>query len=113
MNQFSAPIGTIARIGHWNNKRRIVKVPGGWRTMSGTISQHVDPEDFRAGWDVEHFDWVFCEDELPPEGRVVETRSEHGLIQSLKRQGPLWFTPEGTMYVYYTPIAWKDIEDQP
>lgn len=27
--------------------------------------------------------------------------------QKLKRQGNLWFFPDGSMYVYYTPTHWK------
>jgi hypothetical protein len=25
----------------------------------------------------------------------------------LKRQGNLWYTPDGSMYVYYTPTHWR------
>jgi hypothetical protein len=27
--------------------------------------------------------------------------------QTLKRQGRLWFYPDDSMYVYYTPTHWK------
>ena len=27
--------------------------------------------------------------------------------QPLKRQGRLWFCPDGSMYVYYTPTHWR------
>lgn len=27
-------------------------------------------------------------------------------IAQLKRQGNLWFFPDGSMYVYYTPTHW-------
>lgn len=27
--------------------------------------------------------------------------------QTLKRRGKLWFTPDETMYVYYTPTHWR------
>jgi hypothetical protein len=46
-----------------------------------------------------------------PEGVVVETKLQdekgdrnHG---PLKRQGNLWFTPDGAMYVYYTPTHFR------
>lgn len=28
--------------------------------------------------------------------------------QPLKRRGPLWFKPDGSMYVYYSPTHWKE-----
>jgi len=50
-----------------------------------------------------------------PNGVVVETKlhdekgeRNHGL---LKRQGNLWFTPDGAMYVYYTPTHWRYPQD--
>ena len=49
---------------------------------------------------------ISCEVELPPNGLVVETTSPKGLVQRLKRSGSLWFVPDGSMYVYYTPVAW-------
>lgn len=50
MTQTSAPDGTMALLGHPSNNQRIVKVNGNWLYVhSGEI---VDPEDFRAGWDV-------------------------------------------------------------
>jgi hypothetical protein len=51
--------------------------------------------------------WISCEDELPPDGEIVETRSPGGIVQALKRDGGLWFVPDGTIYVYYTPVAWR------
>lgn len=43
---------------------------------------------------------------LPPENEVVMTLSKGGIQQTLKRQGNLWFCPDGSMYVYYTPVYW-------
>lgn len=51
--------------------------------------------------------WTLTENELPPEGVVVETISESGQQQKLKRQGRLWFFPDASMYVYYTPRMWR------
>lgn len=49
----------------------------------------------------------------PPDGVVVETKIDDGKgvrnIQELKRQGRLWFLPDGSMYVYYTPTHWKEL----
>jgi len=45
-----------------------------------------------------------------PEREVVLTKihDEHGERNEalLKRIGNLWFLPDGSMYVYYTPTHW-------
>jgi len=51
--------------------------------------------------------WSLTKNVLPDEGIVVETISEGGQQVKLKRQGRLWFYPDGSMYVYYTPSMWK------
>ena len=55
-------------------------------------------------------DWQAIES--APNGRVVETKIDDakGLRneQPLKRQGNLWFFPDGSMYVYYTPTHWRE-----
>lgn len=58
-------------------------------------------------------DWISCRNQLPPDGRVVETKidgDQYGPrnIQMLKRSGPLWFLPDDSMYVYYTPTHWRE-----
>lgn len=49
-----------------------------------------------------------------PEGVVVMTRinDEHGIrnVQSLKRRGRLWFVPDDSMYVYYSPTEWRSLD---
>jgi hypothetical protein len=54
--------------------------------------------------------WVECVNLLPPEGDVVMTKVDdaEGCCneQELKRSGRLWFFPDGSMYVYYTPTHW-------
>lgn len=56
-------------------------------------------------------DWISTKPDLPPEGVVVETKidDEKGCRneQKLKRQGNLWWTSDGAMYVYYTPTHWR------
>ena len=52
--------------------------------------------------------------ETAPENVEVLTkiRDARGLErneQSLKRRGRLWFVPDGSMYVYYTPTHWKPL----
>lgn len=51
MRQSEAPVGTIATLGHPANQVLIVKSnQTDWRYLyDGSL---VDPEDFRAGWDL-------------------------------------------------------------
>lgn len=53
--------------------------------------------------------WIKTKDRLPEEDAVVLTVSDGGTEQKLKRQGTLWFLPDASMYVYYTPVMWKYI----
>lgn len=56
-------------------------------------------------------EWNWEKIDSAPEGEVVETMiSDIGgerNKQPLKRQGRLWFFPDGSMYVYYTPTHWR------
>ena len=47
---------------------------------------------------------------LPPERKIVETISASGQQTKLMRIGKLWFLPDGSMYVYYTPTFWRESE---
>lgn len=51
--------------------------------------------------------WTRTENGLPPEGVVVDTLSPNGRDTPLIRQGALWFFPDMSMYVYYTPALWR------
>lgn len=47
-----------------------------------------------------------------PEGIEVDTKlddAEFGVrnVQSMIRRGRLWWFPDGSMYVYYTPTHWR------
>ena len=57
-----------------------------------------------------HDEWISITDRLPDEGVLVKTKidDESGVrnFARLKRQGNLWFTSDGKMYVYYTPTHW-------
>jgi hypothetical protein len=57
--------------------------------------------------------WTPTTAELPPDGVVVETKLDdaNGVrnVQPLKRGGRLWFFPDGSMYVYYTPSHWRPV----
>lgn len=56
-------------------------------------------------------DWISVAEKLPPENKIVETRIDDGKYirneQQLMRRENLWFFPDGSMYVYYTPTHWK------
>lgn len=51
--------------------------------------------------------------ESAPEGVEVETRIADAAgernVQSLVRRGRLWFFPDMSMYVYYTPTHWRNL----
>ena len=54
--------------------------------------------------------WTCTGVALPAEGVIVKTKiaDEKGCRnkQTLKRRGNLWFFPDESMYVYYTPTHW-------
>jgi hypothetical protein len=53
--------------------------------------------------------------ETAPENEVVATKIEDALgtrnWQLLIRKGRLWFLPDESMYVYYTPTHWKPMPE--
>lgn len=55
--------------------------------------------------------WNRVDHVLPPENRVVATLSQSGIEQPLKLVGNLWFVPDGSMYVYYTPLHWREVDE--
>lgn len=50
-----------------------------------------------------------------PDGRIVATKIDdaNGCRNEslLKRQGRMWFVPDGSMYVYYTPTHWRELSE--
>lgn len=58
-------------------------------------------------------EWLDCKQLVPEDGLVVLTKIEDEKgernVQKLKRNGNLWFVPDGSMYVYYTPTHWTPI----
>lgn len=59
--------------------------------------------------------WQNVNESLPPNGVVVETKidDDKGVrnVQTLKKSGNLWWYPDGSMYVYYTPTHWRYIKE--
>lgn len=60
-------------------------------------------------------DWISIDKGLPENGRIVLTRIGEGdderNVQTLKREGHLWWAPDGSMYVYYRPTHWRELTD--
>lgn len=56
-------------------------------------------------------DWVNTSVIKPREGEIVDTKidDDKGVRnnQPLKWMLGKWFTPDGAMYVYYTPTHWR------
>jgi hypothetical protein len=56
--------------------------------------------------------WVRVGLRVPENGVLVDTKidDENGVRnqQPLKRSGALWFIPDGSRYVYYTPTHWRE-----
>lgn len=52
--------------------------------------------------------WTRCEDELPPEGEVVETKYPHRLHR-LRYIAGVWESPCGKLRVNYPPTHWRRI----
>ena len=49
-----------------------------------------------------------------PRGVVIETKvhDEHGernIVPLSRGDGKLWWLPDGSMYVYYTPTHWRPL----
>ncbi len=56
-------------------------------------------------------EWIACSQVLPANGVEVETKVHDSdgerNVQTLVRKGRLWFIPDMSMYVYYTPTHWR------
>ena len=58
-------------------------------------------------------DWIKVYEQLPPQGVVVDTKLDDA--QGVRNEQPLklangnrlWWFPDGSMYVYYTPTHWR------
>lgn len=51
--------------------------------------------------------WTRTEVEQPVSGEIVQTISPGGIETELLYSDGLWFFPDRSMYVYYTPEFWK------
>ena len=59
-------------------------------------------------------EWIKTSEKLPTEGERVETKvdDKDGTrnFQDLVYKGNLWWTPNMSMYVYYSPSHWRKPE---
>ena len=54
--------------------------------------------------------WVPVTFDSPRPGVVVEVQNNGGALLKRHREGgSLWFLPDGSMYVYYTPTYWRPV----
>lgn len=51
-------------------------------------------------------DWTYTTDRLPPEGQAV-TVLNGNIEQTLVFERGLWWFPDRSMYVYFTPKLWR------
>ncbi len=62
---------------------------------------------------MEYRKWIRSDQQLPEENEIVETKLDDFKgcrnEQLLKRIGRLWYFPDGSMYVYYTPTHWRTV----
>ncbi len=49
----------------------------------------------------------YSDDCLPEEGRLLECTTDKGNVVELIRRGNLFYVPNQTMYVYYSPVMWR------
>ncbi len=56
-------------------------------------------------------DWIEVKVKKPPENQVVQTKIDDGdgvrNVQDLIYSRNLWWFPDKSMYVYYTPTHWR------
>lgn len=56
--------------------------------------------------------WKSTSEYKAPDEKVVMTKIDDGEgernVGPLQRIGNLWYTPDGKMYVYYTPTHWSE-----
>lgn len=58
-------------------------------------------------------DWTPTDRALPDERVEVDAMDSGGHVQRLVRIGNLWFFPDRSMYVYFTPKLWRAVPDDP
>lgn len=54
--------------------------------------------------------WTHCSYRMPPEGEVVQVMNNGGA--ELVYESGLWWFPDRSMYVYYTPEYWRPVKEK-
>ena len=52
--------------------------------------------------------WISTTTRKPPEGKVVTALTPGGDVRPLKCSDNMWWLPDGSMYVYFTPTHWTE-----
>ena len=52
--------------------------------------------------------WISITERMPESGRVVTVLTPGGDVRPLKYGDNLWWLPDGSMYVYFTPTHWTE-----
>lgn len=56
-------------------------------------------------------EWISVSEEKPPQNTVVDTKvdDKDGIRneQKLQLKSRMWWHPDGSIFVYYTPTHWK------
>jgi len=59
--------------------------------------------------------WISVDEQPPNDGEIVDTKIDDWMgirnEQPLKKQGNIWYVPNGEIYVYYRPTHWKSIKN--
>lgn len=56
-----------------------------------------------------HNQWYETDEALPADGQRVMTMNSVGHESELVYKSNLWWLPDMSMYVYYSPKMWKEI----
>lgn len=94
--------------------RRLRKYAAVMRTLVAGSSPAGITDANRKGNAMPERPWIPTSERLPDDREIVETKvhDDRGCrnTQPLKRNGRLWFFPDGSMYVYYTPTHWRYVD---
>ena len=55
--------------------------------------------------------WISATDgEVPDTDREVEVETESGDVRTLRYDMGLWWLPDKSMYVYFWPVRWRELQ---
>lgn len=56
-------------------------------------------------------DWTYLTDRLPDEDAVIEATTPTGDVRVLRRMGSLFFDRSREVYMYFTPVKWRYLDE--